>query len=115
MSRSLIAATDKAVVAPIWRGHSGRLYPLVAESCAKFSVAGEALHLVTAGGRALWVGTEADLITDSASRARFRSALRRCEGAYRYEVAEDAATRMITAIDLENGTLYAPDTVAQTG
>ena len=84
-----------------WRGRSGRFYALAPVPLASFSLAGSSLYLLAAEDRVLWVGTAADLVADSASRQRFRAALRLGEAAFSITAPADDVARMTMAWDLE--------------
>ncbi len=84
-----------------WRGRSGRAYALTALSLSDFTLTPGELFLVAKGGHALWVGSAEDVITDQASRARFRLALGCADRAFRIENGTADDERLTTMWDLE--------------
>ncbi|WIY52648.1 hypothetical protein O9Z70_14505 [Devosia sp. YIM 151766] len=81
-----------------WQGRSGRHYLLSSENLASFVMRETALYLLAKGRQVLWVGSAGDLVTDPASRARFRLALRGASRAFRLDAPMD---RLAAIWDLE--------------
>jgi hypothetical protein len=97
MVGSLLASQARVIS---WRGRSGRSYALRPEELASFVLQDRALHLVAKGNFVLWVGSAGDVISDHASRARFRLALTCADRAFRLDGGDDVE-RMTTIWDLE--------------
>lgn len=96
---------DSLPVAPVrgvnWRGRSGRFYALSSDRIESFSLNSHDLHLVVHGERVGWVGSEADLIHDQASRARFMLAMHGATAIYHIAAPAGDLERMTMAWDLE--------------
>lgn len=99
----MAVSPNDAPPAPGWRGASGRVYPATAQAPDAFDMGSGHLFLIVGNDRALWVGTEADLIAEPKSRARFRAALRRATGVLRLEAPDTEGDRLALALDLEGG------------
>ncbi len=84
-----------------WQGRSGRSYHLVGEDLERFALADDALHLIAKGRLVLWVGSQTDLISDPASRARFRLAMDCADRVYRLDDAGTDGERLALVWDLE--------------
>ncbi len=84
-----------------WHGRSGRDYELVGEPIDSFAMTGSALYLVAKGSLVLWVGSADDLVTDPASRSRFRLAIESADRAFRLAAEANDADRFATIFDLE--------------
>lgn len=98
------AHADLSFIVPRqWIGHSGRSYNVVPEDLSRFSLESDALYVIATGARVLWAGSQADLIADSASRARFKMAIR--EGSFALRLIDSVAPekRFFLIIDIENG------------
>jgi hypothetical protein len=85
-----------------WRGRSGRFYTLEVESISGFSMSDYTLYLLLDAAGTAWTGSLADIMNDTASRARFRAALSRATAIYSLPV-EDALEALTVAWDLEGG------------
>lgn len=72
-----------------WQGSSGRLYDLVQEDLASFSMHQTDLYVIAKGSNVLWVGATDDLVSDPASRARFRLAVACATNVLRLEAPDD--------------------------
>lgn len=86
-----------------WRGRSGRPYDLVVDRLESFALNPRDLHMIVHGGRVGWVGTEADLIHDQASRARFLLAMHGATAVYHIAAPGDDVARLTLSWDLEGG------------
>jgi hypothetical protein len=96
--------TERA--APVqWRGESGRFYTLAGEDIENFTLNPDDLYLVAEDGQARWIGTAADIVSDIASRSRFRAALKRASSVLRLSAPSDEVERMRMAYDIEHGGL----------
>jgi hypothetical protein len=84
-----------------WQGRSGKSYELVSEDMDRFALADDALHLIAKGRLVLWVGSQADLVADPASRARFRLALTCADRVYRLDDHTAEGERLALVFDLE--------------
>jgi hypothetical protein len=83
-----------------WRGRSGRAYAMQLVELGSFMLQEQSLHLLAKGTFVLWAGSADDVISDHASRARFRLALTLADRAFRIE-GVDPVERMTTVWDLE--------------
>ena len=94
-----------------WRGRSGRFYALSPDRIESFALNARDLHLVVHGDRVGWVGSEADLIHDQASRARFMLAMHGATAIYHIAAPAGDLERMTMTWDLDGaapvGTLSA--------
>jgi hypothetical protein len=81
-----------------WRGQSGRLYALHAESLETFAMAEADLYVIAKGSHILWVGSTQDLVAEPMSRTRFRLALDCATQVLRLKSPED---RLAAVWDLE--------------
>jgi hypothetical protein len=84
-----------------WRGRSGRAYPLTMHRLDDFLLAPGTLYVVANGAMVLWVGTDADVINDQQSRARFRLALDCADRAFSLACPADEVEKMTLIWDLE--------------
>ncbi len=98
-----------------WQGLSGRHYSLRREDAGTFSLAPEALYMLTSGEAVLWVGRARDLIEDATSRLRFRDALASEPEVYRLDGPEVEVGGESTAWDLRYGHAAAAPKLASTG
>lgn len=103
------SATSPAAEPLLWRGHSGREYKIVRENLSRFALNGKSMFILADAGRALWVGSEHDLIADSTSRSRFRHALARSTEVFKLAENLDPDTAMSKALDIETGGLVEPE------
>lgn len=101
--------------APFWRGHSGRTYAIVRQDFARFALSGHTIFVLADEGRALWVGSEFDLIADGTSRTRFRTALTRCTEVFAVADPLDPEASMSIALDIETGYLAEPEPLDAAG
>ena len=85
-----------------WRGRSGRSYGLMPVVLADFTLEPGADYLIAKGPNTLWVGSAEDVISDQASRARFRLALGCADRAFRLESGTDDVQRLTMIWDLED-------------
>lgn len=88
-----------------WIGQSGRLYSMVREQSSEFKMRQDALYVLTLGSQALWAGTAQDLVSDGASRDRFRLAVRSGGVALRFDAPTSADEAAIASWDIANGKL----------
>jgi hypothetical protein len=84
-----------------WRGKSGRHYPLALRRLDDFLLEAGALYLVANGAMVLWVGTDADVINDQQSRARFRLAIDCADRVFTLACPSDDVEKMTLVWDLE--------------
>jgi hypothetical protein len=84
-----------------WHGRSGRDYELVGEPIDSFAMSGALLYVLAKGSHILWVGSADDLVTDPASRSRFRLAMNCADRAFRLSGDGPDADRFATIWDLE--------------
>lgn len=89
----------------VWQGRSGRLYAGMRQNLDQFVLTDGDFHLLLAGAIVLWVGSSADLVTDPASRLRFRLALEKASGVIRLPDPGDDSARLSILVDLEGGHL----------
>jgi len=86
-----------------WRGRSGRIYALSAESPMSFRFVEDRLYLVALGPMVLWVGSAMDVVSDADSRARFRLAMDCADRVFHVLGVGDDIERLTTIWDLEAG------------
>jgi len=84
-----------------WQGRSGRSYDLVGEDIERFALSDVALHVMAKGRLVLWVGSATDLVSDPASRARFRLAIDCADRVYRMAEGARDGERLALIFDLE--------------
>ncbi|HEY4199026.1 MAG TPA: hypothetical protein VGM83_00550 [Devosiaceae bacterium] len=84
-----------------WRGKSGRAYPLTSEKFDDFALHSGELYVVANGDMVLWVGSDADIINDQSSRARFRLAIDCADRVFSLDAPSDEVARMTLVWDLE--------------
>ncbi len=87
-----------------WRGRSGKFYALRPERLDDFMLMDNELYLIARGTLVLWAGSSQDVISDPASRARFRLALAAADRVFHVEAGEDDIERMTVVWDLEGAT-----------
>ncbi len=95
----------------LWTGRSGRRYVLTSVELEGFALREGHLYALAAGGTIRWAGVSEDLVSDHASRTRFRAAL--AEGALvlTLPAPADELARMTLVWDLE-GTRARPNLTA---
>jgi len=84
-----------------WRGKSGRAYPLTLRRIEDFLLETGTLYVVANGAMVLWVGTDADVINDQQSRARFRLAIDCADRVFSLDTPLDDVEKMTLVWDLE--------------
>jgi hypothetical protein len=84
-----------------WRGKSGRAYPLTLHRLDDFLLRTGTLYVVANGAMVLWVGTDADVINDQQSRARFRLAIDCADRVFSLDAPLDDVEKMTLVWDLE--------------
>ncbi|SFV37060.1 hypothetical protein SAMN05216456_2728 [Devosia crocina] len=84
-----------------WQGVSGKIYSLESQTISDFVLMDGDLYLIARGNSVLWVGCSADLVSDPASRVRFRDALARADGVFRLSRPEIDDARLSLVADLE--------------
>ena len=88
-----------------WQGRSGRSYWLCDENLENFVMSDDRLYLIARDGHALWVGSTAELVSDPASRARFRHAMSRADRIFYVVTPGAMEERLSTIFDLEGAAL----------
>lgn len=88
-----------------WCGRSGQFYAMWPEQLESFVLKGQNLYLLVSGNEVLWLGTGDDIVSDTSSRACFRTALKMATSAYRLPAPGDEITAMRTRWDIEGGQL----------
>lgn len=88
-----------------WRGRSGEFYVMWPEPLDSFVLKGQDIYLLTLGNEVLWLGTSDDIVTDTSSRACFRTALRMASSVLRLPAPGDEIAAMRTRWDIEGGQL----------
>ena len=86
-----------------WQGGSGRHYSMCEQPVSDFLLKDKNLYMLVANNRAIWVGTRDDLVSDSASRAQFRTAISYASAAYEMKLPSDDTARICLFADLLNG------------
>ena len=85
-----------------WRGRSGRYYVLAPLPIDHFALTDSDIFLLARGPDVLWVGCEADIVSDVAVRAGFRAALRVANAVFCIAQPENELDRMTMTWDLED-------------
>lgn len=85
----------------LWTGRSGRRYVLATVQPDGFSLRQGQLYVLSSHGTIRWAGISEDLITDHASRARFRAALHEGASILTLPAPGDDLARMTLVWDLE--------------
>lgn len=88
-----------------WRGRSGAFYTMWPELVDSFVLKGQDIYLLTTGSEVLWLGTGDDIVTNTSSRACFRTALKMASSVLRLPAPSDEITAMRTRWDIEGGQL----------
>lgn len=84
-----------------WHGPSGRDYLLAVESLDRLSLDDDTVYVIAKGSNVLWAGSQADLIADPSSRARFRLAIDCADRAFRLDGAQIGPEHFEVVCDLE--------------
>jgi len=85
----------------LWTGRSGRRYVLTTVQPDGFALREGQLYVLSNHGTIRWAGISEDLITDHASRARFRAALGEGASILTLPAPGDDLARMTLVWDLE--------------
>ncbi len=103
-----IASNDADNGTLLWVGQSGRHYRLLPEGTDGFQLRDSHVHVLVAGERALWAGSERDVVSDPQSRSHFRKAMSAGVSVYRLEPTPDEDQRSIIAWDIVHGSPAGP-------
>ncbi len=88
-----------------WRGRSGQFYSLTSEPLDSFALMGRDIYVLTSGSEVLWMGTADEIVTDTNSRACFRTALKLASSVLRLDAPATDSASMQARWDIEGGQL----------